>query len=113
MPSVYVGVVVRGGSVSSCMSKHSNGSLLLFSCLFGGGHRVVFTFNPEDVKSMSHEVLDKTMGSHHQRPMSSTERILQQHLAERDWHYSAPPGNRKRLRYSVGSIEYMSDGAGG
>ena len=73
--------------------------------------RVVFTFDPEDMKSMSNEVLDKSTGSHHHRPLSSTERIIQQHLAGRVWHYSAPSEDKKQ-RFSLGSLDYLSDGPG-
>ena len=74
--------------------------------------RTVFTFDPEDVKSMSTDVLDKALGTQ-LRPISSTELALQKHLAGREWHYSAPSGEGKRNRFSMGSLEYLSDGAGG
>ena len=85
--------------------------------------RIIFSFDPDDMKSMSNENLDKTRPSssdpthrqnhhhHHQRPIS-TEVFLQRRKLERERRFSAPPGERKPIRDSVGSIDYLSEGPG-
>lgn len=76
-------------------------------------NRIVFSFDPADIKSMSNETLDKSMGEEelrtvsHQRPIIS-EIIFKRRSGEMDKRYSAPlKGN---MRDSVGSIDYLSEG---
>ncbi len=78
---------------------------------------MIFSFDPADVKSISNENLDKPLEHSpisHQRPISSTEIILQRALGERDpeRRYSAPPGEGKPRRDSMGSMDYLLEGPG-
>ncbi len=73
----------------------------------------MFSFDPEQVKSMTHDPLDSNTGSKQQRPMSSTDILFAGGLAGKEWRYSAPGGgDRKRNRDSVGSIDYLSEAGG-
>jgi len=76
-------------------------------------HRIVFTFDPEEVKTMTQDILDKNLDSKHQRPMSSTDIMFDRGVGSKEWRYSAPSGgDRKRNRDSMGSIDYLSDAGG-
>ena len=63
----------------------------------------------ENIEANKHSV---PVSQSHQRPISSTEIILHRQHSDRERRYSAPPGERKLVRDSVGSIDYLSDGPG-
>lgn len=83
------------------------------------GYRIVFSFDPADMKTMSNEALDKSLEHSsssmvvaHQRPISSND-IFKRQLSDRERRFSAPPTERKGgMRDSVGSIDYLSEGPG-
>ena len=97
------GILLHCGYLVTCDRIFCFGFVLNF--------RIVFAFGPEEVKSFSNELLtDKGSGGRQQRPMSSTDLLLNRGLAGKDWRYSAPSGaDRKRNRDSMGSIDYLSD----
>lgn len=93
---------------------------MYFPSLFA--NRIVFSFDPADMKAMSNEALDQSLSldnssssvsGAHQRPISSTDIVLKRKLSDVERRYSAPPVERKGMvRDSVGSIDYLSDAPG-
>lgn len=83
--------------------------------------RTMFSFDPSDVKKVSHSVstdsLDKAMEdpvlpqSH--TPVPSTSEVsVRRRKTDRERRYSAPPSERRSTRDSVGSLDYLSESQG-
>ena len=83
--------------------------------------RTMFSFDPSDVKKVSHSVstdsLDKAMEdpvlpqSH--TPVPSTSEVsIRRRKTDRERRYSAPPSERRNTRDSVGSLDYLSESQG-
>ena len=106
-------------SVPLPLSSLSSFSLAPYKGFSSVAYRIVFSFDSDDIKAMSNENLDKSTSassvtvSNRNRPISSTEILLSRQLSsDKERRYSAPPGERKNIRDSVGSLDYLSEGPG-
>ena len=83
--------------------------------------RTMFSFDPSDVKKVSHSVstdsLDKAMEDpilpQSTTPVPSTSEVsIRRRKTDRERRYSAPPSERRSTRDSVGSLDYLSESQG-